>query len=228
MESSVDAQLRDLYGASGTHVTILTGSEGIELRLQTEGESPEQARRRLRRLEQRMVDRLGVDLYARDDETLPGVVGRRLRALGRTLATAESCTAGLVAGAVTSVPGSSGWFRGGLVVYNDELKVKLAGIDPGLLREHGAVSEAVARALAAGARRRAGADYGLGVTGIAGPGGGSADKPVGLVHLAIEGPGAADHRRLMLIGDRALIRRRTVVAALDRLRRLLGETEAAR
>lgn len=220
-ESSVDGQLRDLYDTPGAYVTILTGREGIELRLLTEGADREQARDRLARLEQLMSGRLGSDLYGRDDDTLPRVVGKRLLALHRSLATAESCTAGLLSAAITAVPGSSGWYRGGLVAYSDEVKVGLAGLEPGLIREHGAVSEPVARALAGAARDRCGADYGVGVTGIAGPGGGTPDKPIGLVHVAIEGPGKADHLELRLIGDRDLIRRRTVVAALDRLRRVL-------
>jgi PncC family amidohydrolase len=118
------------------------------------------------------------------------------------------------------VAGSSSWFRGGLIVYSDDLKVSLAGVRRELLEAHGAVSEAVARALALGACRSCRADYGIGVTGIAGPGGGTEDKPVGLVHVALaRADETTEHWRLQQIGGRELIRRRTVLFALDRLRR---------
>jgi nicotinamide-nucleotide amidase len=221
-ESSVDAQVRDLYDTPGVEVTILTGREGIELHLLARGGRAGEARERLEALDRRFADRLGVDLYGRDDETLGAVTGHLLVGAGATVATAESCTAGLLAATMTDVPGSSSWFRGGLVVYSNDLKVSLAGVDPGLIEAEGAVSEGVARALASGARSRCGADYGVGITGIAGPGGGTPDKPVGRVHVALADPvGQTDHWQLQQIGGRELVRRRTVVFALDRLRRAL-------
>ena len=223
-ESSVDAQVRELYGLEGTSVTILAGVEGIELQLRAAGADSAAAQHRLDDLDRRMSGLLGEDLYGRDDEDLPGVVGRLLASAGATLATAESCTAGLLAGAVTRTPGSSAWFRGGLVVYADRLKRDLAGVDEQLLRDHGAVSEPVARALAEGVRIRCGADYGVGVTGLAGPGGGSEAKPIGLVHLAVAREQGISHWAMRMIGDREMIRRRTVTAALDRLRRLLQKS----
>lgn len=218
-ELSVDEQLRDLYGEPGIAVTILTGGEGIELHILGRGRDRAEAEARVDEADRRMSERLGSDLYGRDDTTLAQVVGSMLERSGRTLAAAESCTAGLFCAAVTRVPGSSAWFRGGLVAYSDDLKRGLAGVRAETLRRHGAVSAEVARELAGGARQVCAADYGIGITGIAGPGGGTPQKPVGLVYLALaDGRGVHDWRMLHL-GDRELIRRRTVTAALDRLRR---------
>jgi nicotinamide-nucleotide amidase len=216
-EPSVDEQMKDLYNDRGVEVTILTGREGIELHLLAEDAA------RLESIDRSMSERLGRDLYARDDGTLSQVVGRLLADLGQSLATAESCTAGMLAATITDVPGSSAWFRGGLVVYSDDLKMELAGVGGATLATHGAVSEEVALELASGVRARCRADFGIGITGIAGPGGGSAEKPVGLVHLALDDDRGASHWRLLQFGDRELVRRRSVTAALDRLRRRLLE-----
>jgi nicotinamide-nucleotide amidase len=221
-ESSVDAQVRDLYDTSGVEVTILTGREGIELHLLADGDDTGEAQVRVDMLDRELSARLGADLYGRDDESLAEVTGHMLAGCGATVATAESCTAGLLSAMVTDVPGSSSWFRGGLVVYSDDLKVSLAGVEAGILKRHGAVSEEVAKGLAQGVRRRCGADFGIGITGVAGPGGGTEEKPVGLVHVAIaEGDHRTEHWKIQQIGGRELIRRRTVVFTLDRLRRAL-------
>jgi PncC family amidohydrolase len=148
-------------------------------------------------------------------------VGRLLVAARQTTATAESCTGGLLGAALTRVPGSSGWYRGGWIVYEDALKTELTGVPSETVERHGAVSEAVARELAASARRLCGADFGLGLTGIAGPGGGSPAKPLGLVHLAIQDSDQCRHWHRTLAGDREAVRLRAVAFALDRLRRLL-------
>ena len=166
-----------------------------------------------------MSRRLGADLYGRDDDTMAGVVGQALRERHASVAVAESCTAGLLAAELTRVAGASEWFRGGFVVYADDLKHSLAGVDRSLIESQGSVSQPVALALARGARERCGADFGFGVTGIAGPGGGSPEKPVGLVHVALAGPDGAESIRRQMVGDRDLIRRRTVLLALDLLRR---------
>jgi len=227
-ESSVDAQVRDLYDTPGVEVTILTGAEGIELHLLATADDAGQARARVDRLDRELAARLGLDLYGRDDETLAGIIGRMLVQRGDSVATAESCTAGLLSATATAVAGSSCWFRGGLVVYSDDLKVSLAGVPPDILEACGAVSEEVARCLAQGARRRCGADYGVGITGVAGPGGGTEEKPVGLVHVAIaEDDQRTEHWKIQQIGGRELVRRRTVVFALDRLRRALLRRDPA-
>ena len=146
-----------------------------------------------------------------------------LRARGWRLAAAESCTGGLIAAACTSVAGSSDWFERGFVTYSNAAKAESLGIDPALIAAHGAVSEPVARAMAEGALAHSRADLAVAVTGIAGPGGGSADKPVGMVWLALARHGAATlAQRLQLPGDRTAVRERTVERALD------GLIEAAR
>jgi len=220
-EPDVEALITDLYAVDGLDLVILAGPEGIELQLRTVAGSREEATDSLGRISADLVGRLGDDLYGRDEETLPYAVGCLLDEQHRTLATAESCTAGMLAAAITTVPGSSTWYRGGLVVYTDDLKVDLAGVNADSLVTHGAVSESVARELALGARIRCGADYGLGVTGIAGPGGGTAAKPVGLVHLALADERQTRHWQLHFRGDRDQVRRCTVTAALDALRRQL-------
>lgn len=153
--------------------------------------------------------------------TLAAVVGRRLVALGNTLAVAESCTGGRVAAMCTAVPGSSRWFTEGVVAYANLAKSRHLGVPGALLAEHGAVSEPVARAMAEGLLASSGADYTLSVTGIAGPGGGTEDKPVGTVHVAVCGPEGTSHRLLRLGGDRGRIQDLAAASALDLLRRTL-------
>ena len=224
-ESSLDRRLHDLYATAGLDVTVLGGLEGLELhvRARSVGGRDVDDVAALAKFERQTRQRLGADVFGNGEERLPAVVGALLEQRGRTLATAESCTAGLLGAALTTVPGSSGWYRGGVIAYADELKRTLAGVRAKTLAAHGAASEAVARELAEGARKRCGADLGLGLTGIAGPGGGSPEKPVGLVHLALQDGASGLHQRLRLIGDRETVRRRAVTAALDLVRRRLLE-----
>ncbi|MFB6240399.1 MAG: CinA family protein [Gemmatimonadota bacterium] len=149
-------------------------------------------------------------------------VHRGLREAGGTVAVAESCTAGLLGAALTSVPGSSDVFWGGVIAYADDAKRRMLGVEAETLVEHGAVSEPVALAMARGLRERSGADWTVAVTGIAGPGGGTPEKPVGTVWVAASGP-RDDSIRLDLSGDRARIRRDTVRRTLERLAELVGE-----
>jgi nicotinamide-nucleotide amidase len=222
-ESSVDEALADLYRRAGVEVTILASSGIVELRLRAEGRDADEAAAIVTGLDAEMTSRLGGDLFGRDDESLPSVVGRLLSDAGCTVAVAESCTGGAIAAAVTTVPGSSAWFRGGVVPYSDALKTALAGVPEETVAREGAVSASVASRLAEGARGRLGADYGIGATGIAGPGGGTAEKPVGLVFVGVAAGSGTRVRELRLPGDRDLVRTRTVHAALDLLRRVLLE-----
>jgi nicotinamide-nucleotide amidase len=220
-ESYVDDRVRDLYATPGTETTILAGSGIVELIVVARGTDSHDASARATKLSGAMRERLGDDVFGRDHDTLASVVGRLLLERRATVATAESCTAGLLGAALTDVPGSSAWYRGGLVCYADDLKIALAGVDPGTLSAHGAVSEEVSRELAAGARARCAADFALGITGIAGPDGGSDAKPVGTVHVALDDGGEGKAVKLGWPGDRDLIRRRAVATALDLLRRRL-------
>ena len=161
-------------------------------------------------------------VFAADGRTVDDVVADALIARGATIATAESCTAGLLAGRLTNRPGSSAYVLGGLVTYSNEAKHDLAGVPTELIERVGAVSAEVAEAMAAGARSRLGADLGVGITGIAGPDGGSADKPVGLVHICVADGDDTLARRIVLPGNRADVRTRAVVVAMHLIRRLLG------
>lgn len=164
----------------------------------------------------------GAAVFSPDGRTVDDIVADALIDTQLTIATAESCTAGLLVGRLTERAGSSAYVLGGLVVYTNTAKTELAGVPSALIDEVGAVSAEVARALSAGARERLGADLGVGITGIAGPGGGSADKPVGLVHLCASSAEAQLERRIVLPGSRADVRHRSVVLALHMLRELLA------
>jgi nicotinamide-nucleotide amidase len=164
-------------------------------------------------------------LFSEDGRTVDQQVADLLRSRGWTIATAESCTGGLLAGRLTELAGSSDYVLGGLVVYSNEAKTTLAGVDPSLIAQVGAVSVEVAEALADGARTRVGADVGVGITGIAGPGGGTAEKPVGLVCFSVAGPdGSRITRSTNLPGGRADIRDRSTTVAMHLVRRLLVES----
>jgi nicotinamide-nucleotide amidase len=164
---------------------------------------------------------LGDHVFAEGDATLAETVVARLRETRRTVALAESCTGGLIAAALTDVPGSSEALLEGSVPYSEPAKIRSAGVTEAQLREHGAVSEEVARAMAEGTRARAGATFGVATTGIAGPGGGTAERPVGLVHFAVAGPDGVVHFKKVFPGDRAMVRSFAVTTALEMLRRAL-------
>lgn len=172
-------------------------------------------------LEALVAERHADMLFSTDGSTIDDLVARALA--GHRIATAESCTGGLLAARLTDRPGSSAYVRGGLVVYSDEAKTALAGVDPALIERVGAVSQEVAEALAAGGRERLDADVGVGITGIAGPGGGSEEKPVGLVWLSVAGPGEETMTRSVnLPGGRADIRDRAATVAMHMLLRALS------
>jgi nicotinamide-nucleotide amidase len=222
-ESEVEERIAPAYEEFGREsITILAGGGEIKLIATASGSEAERAAR-LAAMADRLADLAGDAVYTRNaDDTLELVVGDLLRQAKATVATAESCTGGLVAERLTRIAGSSDYFPGGVVTYSNGEKTRLLGVPPELLVEHGAVSEPVARAMAEGARRTFGTDYGVGVTGIAGPGGGSEGKPVGTVHIAVVGPGGrAAHRRFRFPGDRERVRWFASQLALEILRRLL-------
>jgi len=164
----------------------------------------------------------GDKVWGEGKDELPALVVARLTARGERVALAESCTGGLLASLVTAVPGASAVIDLGVVAYADAIKERVLGVPAALLAAHGAVSEPVARALAEGARRAAGATWGVGITGIAGPTGGSPEKPVGTVHLALAGPAGTDAVHRLYRGDRDRVRKQAAFEALDLLRRALG------
>jgi len=164
---------------------------------------------------------MGEYVFGAGEETLESVAGDLLREKGLTLATAESCTGGLISHRITQIPGSSEYFERGVVSYSNKSKVELFGVDPRLLEAHGAVSEPVARAMAEGIRARSGADLGLGITGIAGPSGGTAEKPVGLVIFGLASGKGTWTREARLFGDRGQIKLFASEVALDWVRRYL-------
>jgi nicotinamide-nucleotide amidase len=224
-ESEVDRALGPAYEEFGrAPITVLASPGEVKIRLSVSG-APAARRTRLDAMRARVAELLGDSVYAEGAEvTLEATVGRLLAERGLLLASAESCTGGMIGERMTRVPGSSGWYAGGVVAYSDRIKTRLLDVPEAAIAAHGAVSEAVARAMAAGARRRLGADLAVAVTGIAGPGGGSPEKPVGTVHLAISGPEEATaHRHARFPGDRERVRVFATMAALELVRRrLLG------
>ena len=221
-ESEVEERIAAAYEELGREaISVLAGAGEIVVRATASGPEPDRSRR-LREMEERLAGLLGEAVFARSAEgTLEGAVGELLAARGETVVTAESCTAGMVGERITRVPGSSSWFVGGVLVYSDRVKSELLGVPRETIEAHGAVSEAVARAMAEGVRERLGADHAVAVTGIAGPGGGSEEKPVGTVHFAWAGPRSTDHRRFRLPGGRDRVRRLSTQVALEGLRRRL-------
>jgi len=209
--------------------TILAAPGEVQLQFAARG-TFEQASRVLDRIEADFHKALSGEIFGRDDDTLEGVAGDLLRVKGQTLALAESCTGGQLAGRITDIAGSSEYFLGAAVTYANTAKADLVGVSAATLERHGAVSEETAREMALGARKRFGATIGLSTTGIAGPGGGTPEKPVGTVHVALDAAdGTRLHRRLLLPGERSLIRRWTTSTALGMLRKhLLGLADGGR
>ncbi|HKF48532.1 MAG TPA: competence/damage-inducible protein A [Terracidiphilus sp.] len=221
-ESQADKLLAPIYTTyTDVETTILAHQGDIQLNLLCMKKSIEAARQRVDELASRMEETLDDWLYSSEGESLEQIVLYYLGLRQATLATAESCTGGLVAQRITSVPGSSRSFLGGAVVYSDELKADLANVPSDLIEKQGAVSEEVARALAIGIRERTGSTIGLGVTGIAGPTGGTETKPVGLVYIAVSDAQRTDVLERTFRGTRQLIRNLTAQQALDLIRRRL-------
>jgi nicotinamide-nucleotide amidase len=220
-ESAIARALAEAGGdGGGVEVTICARDFEIHVDLVVEPGAEERADE----LEQRLVEPVEPWLFARDERPVEEHVLDLCRARGLTLVTAESCTGGLVAGRLTSVPGASDVFLGGVVAYANAVKEAELGVPAEVLERHGAVSAETAAAMAEGARRRLGADVAIAVTGVAGPGGGSPEKPVGLVHLHAAAPEGSRAQEFQLPGDRDAIRRRTAVMALHLARLLLSQS----
>ena len=202
--------------------TVLASTGLVELHLSTRAATQDAAQGVLDAATGELAAVLGHHLVSTDGRTLSEVVGELLRRDGFRVAVGESCTGGLVAARLVDVPGSSSYVEAGVVAYSNEVKRRVLGVDPVLLKTEGAVSEAVAVAMAEGARRVGATDIGIGVTGVAGPEGGSDEKPVGTVCVGVVGPGSErEARTAQFPGDRAMIRRLATQSALDLLRRVL-------
>jgi nicotinamide-nucleotide amidase len=222
-ESMLDAELADVAATGDVVLGFRTSFPDNYLRPVARAATIAQADALLDRVCDAIRARLGPLIYGEGEETLEQVVGRLLRERGARVAVAESCTGGLIAGKLTDVPGSSAYFQGGVVAYADDAKRALLGVPEALLAEHGAVSDPVARAMAEGARARFGADLAVATTGISGPDGGTAAKPVGLVYVALADAAGTHSDHFVFPLDRLRHRQLTAQVALDWIRRrLLG------
>jgi len=219
-ESILDARIAPIYTKyKNPETTVLAKPGQVEVRLTAHGKNREEAERLLKELGDQIDQELGDSIFARTEQSLEEVVGTYLAMKNATISTAESCTGGMVAERLTNVPGSSRYFMSGVICYSNESKMELAGIPPLLLEMQGAVSLEVARGLAEGIRARANTTIGVGVTGIAGPAGGSPEKPVGTVYIAVATPTETEHRQFLFPGDRERVRWQASQAALDMVRR---------
>ena len=227
-ESALAEKVQDLLDASDPTVAPLAGQGKVRLRVTARAASLEEAEKRIEPVAEEILNRLKKYYFGEDDETLEGVVGRLLTEKGATLALAESCTGGLLAKRLTDRGGSSAYFVEGLVTYSNEAKERLLGVPHELLVEHGAVSEPVACAMAEGVREDADTDYGLSITGVAGPDGGTEEKPVGLVFVGLSDVSGTVAEKLDLSAwrrSREAIRERSANRAFDLLRRRILEKD---
>ena len=213
---------------AGVALAYLPGWEGVDLRLTVRGVPADVAEARLAASAAALLARVGRWVYGEGDADLAAVCVEALRARGARVVVAESCTGGGLGARLTAIPGASDVMLGGIIAYDNGVKVAALGVSPETLAASGAVSEAVAREMATGARTRFGAEVGVSITGIAGPGGGSADKPVGTVCVAVDVAGTVQSRRTITIGDRSEIRQRSAQLALALLRQALGDAPIAR
>jgi nicotinamide-nucleotide amidase len=225
-ESEVDAVVQPIYSkwvhqAVPISTTILAALGQIELHLTASAPTADTARTALDAAVAQLGEALGPSVYSVDGRPLEAVVGAMLKERGMTIAVAESCSGGLLASRLTDVPGSSAYFERGVVCYSNRAKTELAGVPEEMIRDYGAVSEPVATAMAEGIAARSRADVGAGITGIAGPDGGTPEKPVGTVVVAVTVAGATKVRTLKLFGGRDMIKFQSAQAAMNMLRLML-------
>ena len=209
-------------GVDGLSLAYIPSVEGVDLRLTARGIAAAAADDKLRAAARKLSERLEPYAYAEGAADLAETVLEACRGRGLRLAVAESCTGGMLGERITAIAGSSDVFAGGVIAYDNEVKIELLGVAREDIQRYGAVSEEIVTAMASSARRRFGVDVGVAITGVAGPGGGSPDKPVGTVWIAVATPDEIVARRLRLFGDRDEVRRRASQAALDLVRRSLA------
>lgn len=219
-ESEVDERIASIYKPyQNPSTTILSAGGAIEVHLSAHAPTQDEADALLIEITDKIEPALGDYIFSASGETLEEVVGMYLVMRQKTVATAESCTGGLLGERITRVAGSSGYYLGGTVCYSNELKTKFAGVSPRLLETYGAVSKPVAQALAEGIRRKTNASIGVGITGVAGPGGGTEEKPVGMVFIAVADDRGTEVREFRFPGDRERVRLLSSQFALEMLRR---------
>jgi nicotinamide-nucleotide amidase len=221
-ESECDSRVAPIYKrCADVQTTILAGAGEIQLHLKTRAASLAAAQERVDRLAEEVEEELDDNVFSDNGDSLERIVGYFMQMRNATLAVAESCTGGLLAERITSVSGSSRYFLGGAVVYSNQLKTAYADVSAELIEKHGAVSGEVAAALAEGIRKRCGSTLGIGITGVAGPAGGTPEKPVGLVFLALASEKGTEVAERNFSGDRNRIRWFASQLALDMIRRKL-------
>jgi nicotinamide-nucleotide amidase len=221
-ESALDEAISPIYTAyPAIQTSILFNKSEVEVHLAAHSESASDAEQMLDEIVAKIDDKLGTAVFAHNGETMEEVVGRMLKTAGKTLSVAESCTGGLIGMRLTEVPGSSEYFIEGAITYSNDAKMRTLGVKAETLAAHGAVSGETAEEMARGIRFRAGTDFALSVTGIAGPDGGSDEKPVGTVFIGYSDSAGERSLKLTIPGDRYLVRWRSSQAALDYLRRRL-------
>jgi nicotinamide-nucleotide amidase len=226
-EGQMDQALRELLQGRldflGAQLGFRVRFPTVDVRLSVIHSDESEARKILDQAANAVREKLGRCVFGEGEESLEEVVGKLLREKKQTVATAESCSGGLLADGVTDVPGASDYFLQGVVCYSNDSKIKLLGVREATLKTHGAVSGAVALEMAQGIRGKAGSDFGIAITGIAGPTGGTADKPVGTVHIAVVHPGGPWEHAYCFPFGRKRFKQAAAATALDRLRRLLLE-----
>jgi len=225
-ESSLEDRIKHLVKAQSNPTLALLARGGeIHVRITAKAQTREEALRLIEPLRNELWGYIGQFVFGTDEDTLESVVGALLTKNNLTLAVAESCTGGMISKLLTDVPGSSSYFIGSAVCYSNRLKTMLAGVPEEIIAEHGAVSPETASAMAKGIRKSTGADIGLGITGIAGPGGGTPDKPVGLVYIAVDGSHGTIVKKNIFAGQRDGIRQRSSLTALNEIRKYVLQPE---
>ena len=225
-ESTVANELQEIVESlTNPTIAFLARPNEVSVRITAKASDSDEASRMIAVVADQIREKLGENVFGEDDQTMEEVVGSLLSDHHSTLAIAESCTGGLISDRITDVPGSSGYFQGTVVSYSNQLKNRLLNVSEEDLRQHGAVSSSVAVQMAQGVRNLVETDYGLGITGVAGPTGATPQKPVGLVYIALASENGAYSKEFRFIGGRTIVKRRASQMALDMLRReLLRET----
>jgi nicotinamide-nucleotide amidase len=222
-ESSLEEEIKDLIKSQGNPtIALLARSGEIHVRLTAKAASSDEARELIAGVEQQVRGRIGQYVFGTDDDTLEQIVGQTLTAKNLTVAFAESCTGGFLSNRVTDIPGSSAYLMGSVICYSNKSKISAVGVPAATIESHGAVSPETAAAMAEGIRQRLMSDIGVGITGIAGPGGEVPGKPVGLVFIAVAGKNGTQCHQHNFTGQRGSIKLRTALAALNHLRQYIA------